>query len=157
MGGPYRLDVDLTAPAPYRDGFPQELFSELRQRSAVVRFGGPGRIMMGKLGGVRLQLVEMQTNPEPKIRPNHCGLFMCSVAVRELDTMRARLKAADIPITRQVDVSRTRMLVVTEPRWTMSPRLSCAVELASRTGVCRTGAAFVSSNFEVGGHNLRSH
>lgn len=78
-------------------------------------YGGPGRILMGKLGGVPLELVEMQVPLEPKRRPNHFGIFMCSVMVRDLDPVRAHLRAQDIPITRELDVGRSRLLVVTDP------------------------------------------
>src|SRR4051794_32724010 len=56
-------------------------------------YGGPGRILMGKMGGVPLELVEMQVPLEPKQRPRHFGIFMCSVMVRDLEPVRARLKA----------------------------------------------------------------
>jgi predicted enzyme related to lactoylglutathione lyase len=78
-------------------------------------YGGKGRILMGKLGGVPLELVEMQVKLEPKKRPNHYGIFMCSVVVKDLEAVRARLQAADIPITREVDVGRSRLLVLTDP------------------------------------------
>jgi catechol 2,3-dioxygenase-like lactoylglutathione lyase family enzyme len=78
-------------------------------------YGGPGKIVMGRLGGVRLQLVEMQVSLEAKRRPLHCGIFMCSVHVRNLEPVRARLKAAGIPITRELDVGKSRLLVVTDP------------------------------------------
>lgn len=78
-------------------------------------YGGPGRIMMGKLGGVPLELVEMQVLLEPKQRSRHYGIFMCSVMVRDLAPVRAHLKDEDIPITRELDVGRSRLLVVTDP------------------------------------------
>jgi catechol 2,3-dioxygenase-like lactoylglutathione lyase family enzyme len=78
-------------------------------------YGGPGRIMMGKLGGVPLELVEMQVALERKERPRHFGIFMCSVMVRDLAPVRANLKAQDIPITRELDVGRSHLLVVTDP------------------------------------------
>src|SRR5262245_2049906 len=56
--------------------------------------GGPGRILMGRLGGVRLQLVQMQAPLERKERHNHYGLFLCSVAVKDLAPVRERLAAA---------------------------------------------------------------
>jgi hypothetical protein len=40
---------------------------------------------------------------------------MCSVMVRDLEPVRARLAAAEIPITREIDVGRSRLLVVTDP------------------------------------------
>ena len=78
-------------------------------------YGGKGRILMGKMGGVPLELVEMQVKLEPKKRPNHYGIFMCSVIVKDLEPVRARLKAAEIPITRELDVGRSRLIVVTDP------------------------------------------
>jgi catechol 2,3-dioxygenase-like lactoylglutathione lyase family enzyme len=78
-------------------------------------YGGPGRIMMGKLGGVPLELVEMQVSLEKKQRPLHYGIFMCSVIVKDLAPVRAQLKAEDIPITRELDVGRSHLLVVTDP------------------------------------------
>lgn len=77
--------------------------------------GGPGRILMGKLGGVRLQLVEMQVSLERKQPPRHFGIFLCSVSVPDLAPVRARLLAADIPITRELDVGRVHLLIVTDP------------------------------------------
>jgi len=78
-------------------------------------YGGPGRIMMGKLGGVPLELVEMQVPLERKERPKHFGIFMCSVMVKDLAPVRERLKREDIPLTREVDVGRSTLLVVTDP------------------------------------------
>lgn len=78
-------------------------------------YGGKGRIVMGKLGGVPLELVEMKVALEPKERPKHYGIFMCSVVVKDLAPVRERLKAAEIPITREVDVGRSRLIVVTDP------------------------------------------
>src|ERR1051325_11662411 len=73
--------------------------------------GGSGRILMGKLGGVRLQLVQMQASLERKQRPNHYGLFLCSVAVRDFAPVRERLAAAGIPITRELDIGRSHLIV----------------------------------------------
>lgn len=78
-------------------------------------YGGPGRILMGKLGGVSLQLVEMQVPLERKVRPAHFGIFMCSVMVRDLEPVRAQLAARGIAITRELDVGRSHLLVVTDP------------------------------------------
>jgi catechol 2,3-dioxygenase-like lactoylglutathione lyase family enzyme len=78
-------------------------------------YGGPGRILMGKLGGVSLQLVEMQVPLERKLRPAHFGIFMCSVMVPDLKPVRAHLAAQDIPITRELHVGRSHLLVVTDP------------------------------------------
>ena len=78
-------------------------------------YGGPGRILMGKLGGVPLELVEMQVPLEPKQRPGHFGIFMCSVAVQDLAPVWAQLKAQGIPITRELDVGGIRLLVLTDP------------------------------------------
>lgn len=78
-------------------------------------YGGPGRILMGKLGGVPLELVEMKVPLEPKQRPKHFGIFMCSVITRDLSAVLAHLEAEGIPITRDVDVGRSRLLVVTDP------------------------------------------
>jgi catechol 2,3-dioxygenase-like lactoylglutathione lyase family enzyme len=78
-------------------------------------YGGPGRTLMGKLGGVRLQLVEMQVSLEPKQRPRHFGIFLCSVTVPDLAPVRARLNTEDIPITRELDIGTVRLLVVTDP------------------------------------------
>ena len=77
--------------------------------------GGPGRILMGKMGGVRLQLVEMQVPLERKQLPRHFGIFLCSVHVKDLAPVRARLKAAEIPITRELDVGRVHLLILTDP------------------------------------------
>ena len=78
-------------------------------------YGGPGRIMMGKMGGVPLEFVEMQGAFEPKQRPRHYGIFMCSVMVRDLEPVRAQLEAENIPITRELDVGRSRLIVLTDP------------------------------------------
>ena len=78
-------------------------------------YGGPGRIMMGKLGGVPLELVEMQVPLERKQRPKHFGIFMCSVMVKDLTPVRERLQREGIALTREVDVGRSTLLVVTDP------------------------------------------
>lgn len=78
-------------------------------------YGGPGRIVMGKMGGVPLQLVQMQVPLERKQRPNHFGIFMCSVIVRDLAPVLANLEAEGIPITRDLNVGRSRLLVLTDP------------------------------------------
>jgi predicted enzyme related to lactoylglutathione lyase len=78
-------------------------------------YGGPGRIVMGKLGGVHLQLVQMGVPLERKQRQNHHGIFMCSVMVKDLAPVRERLKAEGIPITRELDVGRSHLVVVTDP------------------------------------------
>jgi predicted enzyme related to lactoylglutathione lyase len=78
-------------------------------------YGGPGKIVMGKMGGVPLQLVEMQVPLERKQRPNHFGIFMCSVIVRDLQPVLANLKAHGIPITRELDIGRSHLLIVTDP------------------------------------------
>jgi predicted enzyme related to lactoylglutathione lyase len=78
-------------------------------------YGGPGRIMMGKLGGVHLQLVEMEMPLERKQRQGHFGIFMCSVMVKDVEPVRARLKAEGIAVTRELDIGRSHLLVVTDP------------------------------------------
>ncbi len=78
-------------------------------------YGTPGKILMGKLGGVHLQLVEMRVPLERKQRQNHYGIFMCSVIVKDLAPVRARLKAEGIAITRELDVGRSHLVVVTDP------------------------------------------
>lgn len=78
-------------------------------------YGGPGRILMGKMGGVRLQLVEMQVPLVHKKLQNHFGIFLCSVTVKDLAPVRERLKAAEIPITRELDVGRVHLLIMTDP------------------------------------------
>jgi catechol 2,3-dioxygenase-like lactoylglutathione lyase family enzyme len=77
--------------------------------------GGPGRILMGRMGGVRLQLVEMQVPLDRKQLPRQFGIFLCSVSVQDLAPVRARLTAADIPITRELDIGRVHLLIVTDP------------------------------------------
>ena len=77
--------------------------------------GGPGRIMMGKLGGVHLQLVQMRVPIECKPRQHHFGIFLCSVMVKDLTPVRKRLEAEGIPITRELDVGRSHLLVLTDP------------------------------------------
>ena len=78
-------------------------------------YGGKGRILMGKMGGVPLEFVEMQVPLERKERPKHFGIFMCSVIVPDLAPVRERLKQHGIPITREVDVGRSLLIVVTDP------------------------------------------
>jgi hypothetical protein len=78
-------------------------------------YGGPGRILMGKMGGVPLELVEMNVLLEPKGRPRHYGIFMCSVMVPDLAPVREHLKAVNIPITRELAVGRSYLLVLTDP------------------------------------------
>ncbi|MDD9932159.1 MAG: VOC family protein [Myxococcales bacterium] len=78
-------------------------------------YGGPGRIAMGNMGGVHLQLVQMEVPLETKGLQPHCGIFMCSVMVDDLEPVRERLRGADIPITRELDIGGVRLLVVTDP------------------------------------------
>jgi catechol 2,3-dioxygenase-like lactoylglutathione lyase family enzyme len=78
-------------------------------------YGGPGRILMGKLGGVPLELVEMKVLLEPKTRPRHYGIFMCSVFVEDLGPTREHLKSVNFPITRELAVGRSYLLVLTDP------------------------------------------
>jgi catechol 2,3-dioxygenase-like lactoylglutathione lyase family enzyme len=78
-------------------------------------YGGPGRILMGKMGGVPLELVEMKVLLEPKQRPRHYGIFMCSVFIEDLAPVREHLKKVNIPITRELAVGRSYLLVLTDP------------------------------------------
>jgi predicted enzyme related to lactoylglutathione lyase len=78
-------------------------------------FGGPGSIVMGRLGGVHLQLVKMHVPLERKERPPHFGIFMCSVMVTDLTPVLANLKSEGISITRDMQIGRSRLLVVTDP------------------------------------------
>jgi predicted enzyme related to lactoylglutathione lyase len=79
-------------------------------------YGGPGRIAMGKLGGVHLQLVQMHAvKLERRDRQKHCGLFLCSVIVKDLAPVRERLKAEGIAITRELDIGLSHLLVLTDP------------------------------------------
>ena len=97
-------------------GWEQEFASEFDESLGRANgYGGRGRIVMGKMGGVPLQLVQMQVPLEPKRRPNHFGIFMCSVIVRDLAPVLANLKAEGIAVTRDLDVGRSRLLVVTDP------------------------------------------
>lgn len=77
--------------------------------------GGPGRVMMGKLGGVHLQLVEMKAALDRRPGRHHFGLFLCSVMVKDLAPVRKRLEAEAIPITRELDVGRSHLLILTDP------------------------------------------
>lgn len=77
--------------------------------------GGPGRVMMGKLGGVHLQLVQMQAPLKRKPKQHHFGIFLCSVMVNDLGPVRRRLEVEGIPITRELDVGRSHLLVLTDP------------------------------------------
>jgi predicted enzyme related to lactoylglutathione lyase len=97
-------------------GWQQEFSGDYDESLGVANgFGGTGRILMGKLGGVRLQLVQMQGEFARKEHPRHYGIFMCSVHVPDLEPARARLKANDIAITRELDIGRTHLLVLTDP------------------------------------------
>ncbi|MET0387801.1 MAG: VOC family protein [Polyangiales bacterium] len=97
-------------------GWEREFSGEYDDALGVANgFNGPGRILMGKLGGVPLELVEMRGSFERKERPRHYGIFMCSVFVRDLAPVREQLKAANIPITREIDVGKSRLLVLTDP------------------------------------------
>jgi predicted enzyme related to lactoylglutathione lyase len=78
-------------------------------------YGGPGRILMGKMGGVPLELVEMRVPLERKERPKHFGIFMCSVFINDLGPVREHLKKENIPITRELAVGRSYLLVLTDP------------------------------------------
>ena len=78
-------------------------------------YGGRGRILMGKMGGVHLQLVQMQVPLARKERPAHFGIFMCSVFTQDLPAARERLKANGVEITREVEVGKSHLLIVTDP------------------------------------------
>lgn len=78
-------------------------------------YGGPGSIVMGRMGGVHLQLVKMHVPLERKQRPAHFGIFMCSVMTPDLTPVLAQLKAEGIPITRDMEIGRSRLLVLTDP------------------------------------------
>lgn len=97
-------------------GWKEEFARELDASLGVANgYGGPGKIKMGKMGGVHLQLVQMGMKLERKERPQHYGMFMCSVLVKDLAPARARLKAEGIPITRELAVGKSYLLVVTDP------------------------------------------
>ena len=57
----------------------------------------------------------MQVPLERKQLPNHFGIFMCSVHVNDLAPVLANLKAEGIAVTRDLNVGRSRLLVVTDP------------------------------------------
>ena len=78
-------------------------------------YGGAGRIAMGKLGSVRLQLVQMKVRLERKTLQRHFGIFLFSVHVPDLSPVRVRLREANIAITRELDVGRVHLLVLTDP------------------------------------------
>ncbi|GEM_PF-2829493 len=79
-------------------------------------YGVPGKIVMGLLGGVPLEFVEMNVPLERKVSPvPHYGLMMCSVTVANLEPVRERLAAEGIPITREVDIDSVKLIVVTDP------------------------------------------
>ena len=78
-------------------------------------YGGPGSIVMGRMGGVHLQLVKMHVPLERKQLPAHFGIFMCSVMVPDLTPVLANLKSEGIPITREMDIGRSHLLIVTDP------------------------------------------
>ncbi len=78
-------------------------------------YGGPGKILMGKLGGVPLEFVQMDVKLERKTRSPQYGIFMCSVHVPDLAPVRERLAKYDIPITREVDIATIKLLVLTDP------------------------------------------
>ena len=78
-------------------------------------YGGPGSIVMGRMGGVHLQLVKMHVPLERKERPAHFGIFMCSVMVPDLTPVLANLKSEGIAITRDMEIGRSRLLVMTDP------------------------------------------
>jgi predicted enzyme related to lactoylglutathione lyase len=96
----------------WREEFSREFDESLGRAN---NYGVPGRIMMGKVGGVPLQLVQMKVQLERKQRQGHYGIFMCSAMVKDLAPVRERLKAAGIPITRELDVGRSHLLVLTDP------------------------------------------
>jgi predicted enzyme related to lactoylglutathione lyase len=97
-------------------GWEREFFREFDDALGKANgCGGPGCVMMGKLGGVHLQLVQMQAPIERKSRQPHFGIFLCSVMVKDLAPVRKRLEAEGIPITREVDVGRSHLLILTDP------------------------------------------
>lgn len=92
--------------------FTLEQGSDLGEANAV---GGSGRISFGLLGGVPLEFVEMQVPLERRSSPNHYGLFLVSVTVSEIEPVLKRLAENNIPITRDVQVTGVRLLVLTDP------------------------------------------
>jgi len=97
-------------------GWEQEFSGSFDDSIGVANgIGGRGRILMGRLGGVRLQLVQMEATLERKQRHGHYGLFLCSVAVKDFAPVRERLAAAKIPIARELDIGRSHLIVVTDP------------------------------------------
>jgi len=97
-------------------GWEREFAAQFDESLGVANgYGGKGQIIMGRLGGVHLQLVQMQVPLERKVRPAHFGIFMCSVMVPDLTPVLANLKAEGIALTREMDIGRSRLLVVTDP------------------------------------------
>ena len=98
-------------------GWKQEFAREFDEMLGKANgYGGPGQIAMGTMGGVHLQLVHMPVPKfERKVRPAHYGIFMCSVSVKDLAPVRERLKAESIPITRELEIGISHLLVVTDP------------------------------------------
>jgi hypothetical protein len=57
----------------------------------------------------------MRVPLERKERPKHFGIFMCSVFINDLGPVREHLKKENIPITRELAVGRSYLLVLTDP------------------------------------------
>jgi predicted enzyme related to lactoylglutathione lyase len=96
----------------WKEEFSREFDGSLGEANG---YGGPGRIRMGKMGGVHLQLVQMGMKLDRKERPQHYGIFMCSVIVKDLAPARQRLKDEGIAVTREMAIGKSHLLVVTDP------------------------------------------
>jgi catechol 2,3-dioxygenase-like lactoylglutathione lyase family enzyme len=78
--------------------------------------GSPGRILMGQVGGVQLELVEMEPSLEPRpLPPRSYGLHMVSVYVPDVAVARARCEKAGVDIRREVRIGDVLLLVVADP------------------------------------------
>jgi len=65
--------------------------------------GCSGDIAMGQIHGTRVEFVQMHTD-EPLgrwVRNDHLGLFLLSVRVNDLDTVRSRCAELLVPIVRE--------------------------------------------------------
>lgn len=77
--------------------------------------GGAGRVRMGEIDGVRVELVEMA---RPLDRPgprSHYGLLLLSVQSEDLDAAAAAATDAGGAVCRSVAVGEATLLVVADP------------------------------------------
>jgi catechol 2,3-dioxygenase-like lactoylglutathione lyase family enzyme len=77
--------------------------------------GGAGRVRMGEVDGVRIELVEMaRTLAQPGPRDQY-GVFLLSVVAEDLDVVAQAATATGGDVRRSVPIGQATLLVVADP------------------------------------------